>query len=169
MKTSIVGRNLVKTFEGYRDTAYLDPVGIWTVGYGHTRGVHEGDTVTEEQADVFLQQDLKAAEDTVNATGLKLSQLQFDALVCLVYNIGSGNFQSSTLLKLLRQSTRPRPELEKWWKVWNKAGGKTLKGLVRRREAEYTLYSKGFFLLAASVLIVAAILVLTIKIAIKND
>ena len=161
MKTSIVGRNLIKTFEGYRDTAYLDPVGIWTIGYGHTQGVHEGDTVTEEQADVFLQQDLEAAENTVNATGLKLSQLQFDALVSLVYNIGSGNFQSSTLLKLLKQSTKPRQDLEKWWKVWNKAGGKTLKGLERRRAAEYTLYSKGFFLLAAvMVLLVAAVLVI---------
>lgn len=168
MKTSIIGRNLVKTFEGYRDTAYLDPVGIWTVGYGHTQNVHEGDTVTEEQADAFLQSDLKAAEDTVNATGLKLSQLQFDALVCLVYNIGSGNFQSSTLLKLLRQSTKPRPELEKWWKAWNKAGGKTLKGLERRRAAEYALYSKGFFIFAAlTVLLLTAAVLITIKIVKK--
>ena len=168
MKTSIIGRNLVKTFEGYRDTAYLDPVGIWTVGYGHTGGVKEGDTVTQEEADAFLQQDLKAAENTVNATGLKLSQLQFDALVCFVYNIGSGNFNSSTLLKLLKQSTKPRPELEKWWKVWNKAGGQTLKGLERRRAAEYTLYSRGFFLIAAvTVLLLLAATVTIIKIAKK--
>lgn len=164
MKTSIIGRNLIKTFEGYRDTAYLDPVGIWTIGYGHTGGVKEGDTVTEAGADALLQQDLKAAENTVNATGLKLNQLQFDALVSLVYNIGSGNFNSSTLLKQLRESTKPRQELEKWWKVWDKAKGKTLKGLVRRREAEYILYSKGFFLLAAAILFLAATVLLTIKI-----
>ena len=168
MKTSIIGRNLIKQFEGFSRTAYLCPAGVWTVGYGHTQGVHEGDTVTEEQADVFLQQDLKAAEDTVNATGLKLSQLQFDALVSLVYNIGSGNFNNSTLLKLLRQDTKPRPELEKWWKVWNKAGGQTLKGLVRRRAAEYTLYSKGFFLIAAAtVLFLLAATVIIVKIARK--
>ena len=167
MKTSIIGRNLIKTFEGYRDTAYLDPVGIWTVGYGHTQGVQKGDTVTQEEADAFLQQDLKAAENTVNATGLKLSQLQFDALVSLVYNIGSGNFQNSTLLKLLKQSTKPRPELEKWWKVWNKAGGQTLKGLERRRAAEYTLYSKGFFLMAVTVSLLLAATVITIKIVKK--
>ena len=164
MKTSIIGRNLIKTFEGYRENAYLDPVGIWTIGYGHTGGVKEGDTVTQEEADAFLQQDLKAAENTVNATGLKLSQLQFDALVSLVYNIGSGNFNSSTLLKLLKQSTKPRPELEKWWKVWNKAGGQTLKGLERRRLAEYTLYSKGFFLIAAVTVLFLAATVIIVKI-----
>ena len=164
MKTSIIGRNLIKTFEGYRNTAYLDPVGIWTIGYGHTRGVKEGDTVTEEEADILLQSDLEAAENTVNATGLKLSQLQFDALVSLVYNIGSGKFNSSTLLKQLRESTKPRPELETWWKVWDKARGKTLKGLQRRREAEYLLYSKGFFLLAAVIVLLVAAVLLTINI-----
>lgn len=162
MKTSIVGRNLIKIFEGYRDTAYLDPVGIWTIGYGHTQGVHEGDTVTEEQADVFLQQDLKAAEDTVNATELELNQLQFDALVSLVYNIGSGNFNSSTLLKQLRQSTKPGATIEKWWKVWNRAGGKVLPGLNRRRDAEYILYSKGFFIIAAATALSVAIAALLI-------
>ena len=168
MKTSIIGRNLIKTFEGYRDTAYLDPVGIWTIGYGHTGGVKEGDTVTEEEADRLLQSDLKAAENTVNSTGLKLSQLQFDALVSLVYNIGSGNFNSSTLLKKLKDSTAPGDVVEKWWKVWNKAKGQVLPGLVKRRAAEYTLYSKGFFLITvATVLFVAAAALVTIKI-VKN-
>ena len=165
MKTSIIGRNLIKTFEGYRENAYLDPVGIWTIGYGHTGGVKEGDTVTEAGADALLQQDLKAAENTVNATGLKLSQLQFDALVSLVFNIGSGNFNSSTLLKKLKENTAPGDAIEKWWKAWNKGGGKVLPGLVKRRAAEYTLYSKGFFLLTvATVLFAAAATYLTIKI-----
>ena len=157
MKTSIIGRNLIKQFEGLRRTAYLCPAGVWTIGYGHTKGVREGDTVTDEEADIMLQQDLKAAEDTVNAQGLALSQLQFDALVSLVYNIGSGNFQSSTLLKKLRENVKPNAQLEKWWKVWNKAGGQTLKGLERRRLAEYTLYSKGFFLLAAATVLLVAL------------
>lgn len=168
MKTSIIGRNLIKEFEGYRDTAYYDPAGILTIGYGHTGGVHEGDTVTHEEADALLQQDLQAAERTVNASGLKLSQLQFDALVSLVYNIGSGNFNNSTLLKLLKVSTKPADDIEKWWKVWNKAGGKKLKGLERRRAAEYALYSRGFFIMAAAiVLFVAAAVIITIKIVRK--
>lgn len=165
MKTSIIGRNLIKTFEGYRENAYLDPVGIWTIGYGHTGGVKEGDTVTEAGADALLQQDLKAAENTVNATGLKLSQLQFDALVSLVFNIGSGNFNSSTLLKKLKENTAPGDVIEKWWKAFNKGGGQVLPGLVKRRAAEYALYSKGFFLITvATVLFVAAATYLTIKI-----
>ena len=168
MKTSIIGRNLIKEFEGYRDTAYRDVAGILTIGYGHTGGVHEGDTVTHEEADALLQQDLKAAENTVNATGLKLSQLQFDALVSLVYNIGSGNFNNSTLLRLLKVSTAPAADIEKWWKAWNKAGGKKLKGLERRRAAEYALYSKGFFLLAAVIVLFAvAATIITIKIVRK--
>lgn len=168
MKTSIIGRNLIKTFEGYRNKAYYDAVGVLTIGYGHTGGVQEGDTVTEAGADALLQQDLKAAENTVNATGLKLSQLQFDALVSLVFNIGSGNFNSSTLLKLLKENTAPGDAIEKWWKAWNKGGGRVLPGLVKRRAAEYALYSKGFFLITvATVLFVAAAALITIKI-VKN-
>lgn len=145
MTTSFIGKRLIKTFEGYRDTAYLCPAGVWTIGWGHTSGVSSGDTCTEEQAEAWLTQDLKSAEKTVEGAGLHLSQLEFDALVSLVYNIGSGNFNNSTLLKLLRQSTKPRPEIEKHWKEWRLASGTVQKGLVRRRAAEYTLYSKGFF------------------------
>lgn len=165
MKTSKIGRALIKEFEGFSPTAYVCPAGVLTIGYGHTKGVQEGDTVTREEADLLLQQDLQAAENTVNATGLKLSQLQFDALISLVYNIGSGNFSNSTLLKLLKVSTQPTADIEKWWKAWNKGGGKVLPGLQRRREAEYALYSKGFFLIAAAtVFFVATAAFLTFKI-----
>lgn len=146
MTTSFIGKRLIKTFEGYRDTAYLCPAGVWTIGWGHTSGVSSGDTCTEEQAEAWLSQDLRSAEKTVEDTGLPLSQLQFDALVSLVYNIGSGNFSGSTLLKRLHESTVPRQEIETEWKKWRMASGKVQKGLERRRAAEYTLYSKGFFL-----------------------
>lgn len=146
MTTSFIGKRLIKTFEGYRSEAYLCPAGVWTIGWGHTEGVQQGDTCTKEQAEEYLTQDLKWAEDTVNATGLLLEQLQFDALVSFVYNNGSGNFNSSTLLKLLKQSTLPRKELETQWKRWKYTNGQEFEGLVRRRAAEYTLYSKGFFL-----------------------
>ena len=145
MKTSYIGRNLIKSFEGYRSEAYICPAGKWTIGYGHTRGVKEGDTCTKTEADIFLQEDLRDAERTVEATGLSLSQLQFDALVSLVYNIGSGNFQESTLLKRLKTSTAASESLEEAWKRWKYAGGEIQKGLIRRRAAEWSLYKRGFF------------------------
>lgn len=145
MKTSSIGRKLIQGFEGYRSEAYLCPAGVWTVGYGHTAGVKEGDTCTREQADIFLQEDLKWAEDTVNAQNLKLGQYQFDALVSFVYNVGSGNFNNSTLLKKLKNSTAATSDLESEWKKWKYANKQVLKGLVRRRAAEWSLYKQGFF------------------------
>lgn len=145
MKTSSIGRKLIQSFEGYRSEAYLCPAGKWTIGYGHTSGVKEGDTCTREQADMFLQEDLRVAEEAVNSQNLNLSQLQFDALVSFVYNVGAGNFQSSTLLKYLKQDTLPRTTLENEWKKWKYANKQVLKGLVRRRAAEWSLYKHGFF------------------------
>ena len=116
MKTSPIGRKLIQSFEGYRSEAYLCPAGVWTIGYGHTRDVKQGDICTKEEADMFLQDDLKTAEDAVNAQNLKIGQLQFDALVSFVFNVGTANFNKSTLLKKLgvqrqqhRQSTPMMP------------------------------------------------------------
>lgn len=145
MKTSAIGRKLIKTFEGYRSEAYLCPAGRWTIGYGHTSGVEPGDTCTREEADEFLKEDLINAENAVNAQNLNLSQTQFDALVSFVYNIGSGAFQDSTLLKLLKQDTAARDTLETEWKKWKYSNKQVLKGLVRRRAAEWSLYKNGFF------------------------
>lgn len=145
MKTSAIGRRLIQGFEGYRDKAYLCPAGVWTIGYGHTSGVKEGDTCTREQANEYLKQDLATAEEAVNAEKLNLSQLQFDALVSFVYNVGTGAFRDSTLLKKLRRDTSPRKELEEEWKKWKYSNKTVLKGLVRRRAAEWSLYGKGFF------------------------
>lgn len=145
MKTSSIGRKLIQSFEGYRGEAYLCPAGVWTIGYGHTANVRQGDTVTRQQADILLQEDLKWAEDTVNSQNLNLSQLQFDALVSFVYNVGAGNFRNSTLLKYLKQDTLPRTTLESEWKKWKFANKQELKGLARRRAAEWSLYKNGFF------------------------
>ena len=79
MKTSAIGRNLIQRFEGFRSEAYLCPSGVWTIGYGHTAGVKPGDTCTPDEADEFLKQDLRTAENTVNAQNLDLNQCQFDA------------------------------------------------------------------------------------------
>ena len=145
MKTSALGRILIQTFEGYRSEAYICPAGKWTIGYGHTAGVKEGDTCTREQADAYLAEDIKWAEDTINAQNLSLSQYHFDALVSFVYNVGSGSFNSSTLLKMLKTSTEATADLEAEWKKWKYSNKKVLQGLVRRRAAEWSLYKNGFF------------------------
>lgn len=145
MKTSAIGRNLIQRFEGYRSEAYLCPAGVWTIGYGHTAGVKPGDTCTQYEADEFLKQDLRTAENAVNAQNLDLNQCQFDALVSFVFNVGVANFQKSTLLKMLQKDTSARKELEEEWKKWKYAKKVELKGLVRRRSSEWSLYKNGFF------------------------
>lgn len=90
---------MIKGHEGFRTRAYRRPAGIWTIGYGHTRGVNSGDVITESQAEKFLRADLETAERAILEQKLTLSQNQFDALVSFVFNVGTGNFKRSTLLK----------------------------------------------------------------------
>ncbi|WP_322853093.1 lysozyme [Acinetobacter baumannii] len=131
---------------GTRFTAYDDGVGIWTIGIGTTvypNGVKvkKGDTCTPEQAKAYFKHDLAKFEKTVNeSVTVPLTQNQFDALVSLTYNIGSGAFKGSTLLKLLNKGDYKGAADQ--FLVWNKAGGKVMKGLVRRREAERALFLK---------------------------
>lgn len=141
METSDRGIDLIKRFEGYEGKAYLCPAGTWTIGYGHTPGVIEGQTCTREQAERWLREDLKTAEAAVNALepARPLRQCEFDALVSFVYNIGAGRFFNSTLRrKVLANPGNPtiRDEFENW--IY--AGGRILPGLVARREAEADLY-----------------------------
>ncbi len=133
MKTSEKGIALIKSFEGCRLTAYLCPAGVWTIGYGHTAGVVQGQTITQAQADAFLKADLGKYENYVTSTKLKLNQNQFDALVSFTYNCGAGN-----LKKLI--ANRTLPEIADAMLLYNKGGGKVLAGLVRRREAESKLF-----------------------------
>lgn len=145
MKTSSIGRKLIQVFEGYRSEAYLCPAGVWTIGYGHTKDVKEGDTCTKEQADIYLQEDIQWAEKAVNAQNLDLDQYQFDALVSFVYNVGSGNFQQSTLLQKIKANPKDYTAIEAEWKKWKYSNKQVLKGLVRRRAAEWRLYKQDFF------------------------
>lgn len=144
--TSYVGLDLIASFEGTRLQSYDDGVGVWTIGIGTTvypNGVKvkKGDTCTLEQAKSYFAHDLKRFEASVNnLVKVPLSQNQFDALVSLVYNIGSGNFGSSTLLKKL--NAKDYQGAADQFQQWNKGGGKVLKGLVRRREAERALFLK---------------------------
>lgn len=135
MQTSNNGINLIKRFEGLRLEAYRDSVGIPTIGYGHTHGVKMGDVITGAQADAFLREDLQVAELTINTNvKVKLTQSQFDALASFVFNLGSGNFVKSTLLKKLNTGDYAGAADE--FGKWVNAGGKKLPGLVKRRAAE---------------------------------
>jgi lysozyme len=142
LRTGARGLDLIKSFEGLRLSAYRDSVGIWTIGYGHTKGVKPGDTITVEQANDFLREDLRDAERAVNdLTFLNLTQSQFDALVSFTFNLGRGNLQASTLLRRVNEGDFEGAAEE--FLRWTKAGGKVLPGLVRRREAERALFLKG--------------------------
>lgn len=135
MKYSQQGLALTQNFEGCRYTAYQDQVGRWTIGYGHTSGVYPGMTCTNEQAEAWLVADTAWAEAFVNhVVNITLTQGEFDALVDFTFNLGSGNFQSSTLLKLVNQGDME--DAAKQFEQWDHAGGKIVAGLLRRRIAE---------------------------------
>ena len=133
------GIDLIKHFEGCELNAYKCPAGVWTIGYGHIKGVSEGMSITQEQAEQMLLDELKEYENYINElVTVNLSQNQFDALVSWVYNLGPANLKSSTMLKVLNDGKYE--DVPYQMKRWNKAGGKVLDGLVRRREAEALLY-----------------------------
>ena len=136
MKTSSKGIALIKSFEGCHLTAYRCPSGVWTIGYGHTTGVSQGQTITQAQADAFLAADLQKYEKYVAATGLVLNQNQFDALVSFTYNCGNSN-----LKKLIKN--RSLTQIAEAILLYNKSKGKVLAGLVRRRAAERELFLSG--------------------------
>lgn len=133
MKTSEKGLSLIKRFEGCHLTAYRCLAGVWTIGYGHTDSVSEGDTITQSQADTYLAKDIEKFERYVSNTGLTLSQNQFDALVSFAYNCGNGS-----LKKLI--AGRSLDEIADAFLLYTKANGATLPGLVKRRQAERELF-----------------------------
>ena len=139
MKASGKAYSLIQQSEGLQLTSYRCPSGIWTIGYGHTSGVTEGMTITVEEANEFLRQDIVFAEDVVNAQGLTLRQCQFDALVSLVFNIGGSAFRRSTLLKKIRVNPDDNSIMDEFLR-WVYSRGKALPGLQRRRLAEMKLY-----------------------------
>lgn len=141
MKYSKNGLHLTEQFEGCRLKAYLDQVGIATIGFGHTQGVRLGMSCTQEQAEAWLLEDVAESEHAVNAlVKVPLTQNQYDSLVDMVFNVGIGNFQKSTLLRLLNIGAYDRASLE--FEKWNKAGGIVRDGLTRRRLAERDLFLK---------------------------
>lgn len=139
MKISQTGIDLIKSFEGCYLKAYKCPAGVWTIGYGHTGGVKEGQTINHAQAVVMLQTDLTSYEMAVN-TNVKvaINQNQFDALVSFAFNCGNNALRTSVLLKLLNQGDYIAAANQ--FDLWVNGGGKRLSGLVRRRAAEKALF-----------------------------
>ncbi len=139
MKTSPDGIKFIKSFEGCRLKAYkaVPSEKYWTIGWGHyAPDIQQGQTITQEQADKWLENDLVKYEMAVRQTGLPLNQNQFDALVSFAYNCGTGN-----LAKLCKGRTISH--IAQAITQYNKAGGKVLAGLTRRRNAEKELLLKG--------------------------
>tara|TARA_Y100000052_G_scaffold19495_1_gene19230 strand:- start:363 stop:794 length:432 start_codon:yes stop_codon:yes gene_type:complete len=133
------GLALIKKFEGCELKAYQCSAGVWTIGYGHTKDVVEGMEITQEQAEQMLVDELHEYESYINKyVTVALSQNQFDALVSWVYNLGPANLSASTMLKVLNSGEYE--DVPAQMKRWNKAGGKVLEGLIRRREAEACLF-----------------------------
>ena len=137
MKTSQRGINLIKEFEGLRLTAYRCPAGVYTIGYGHTRGVKRGMKITEEEASAFLTADLRNSEKAVERydSVYHWNQNEYDALVSFTFNCGATNLRA-----LLRNGRRNRSQIVATLPLYRKAGGKVLKGLERRRAAEKALF-----------------------------
>jgi len=129
------GQTLTEQFEGCSLTAYQDSGGVWTLGYGHTAGVAQGMTCTQAQAEAWLTQDIQWAVAVVNnLVTVQLTQGEFDALVDFVFNVGSGNFASSTMLRMLDAGNFAGAADQ--FARWDLAGGQVVAGLLRRRIAE---------------------------------
>lgn len=140
-RTNIDGVRIITTYEGLSLKAYLCPAGVWTIGYGHTDEVKRGDAITREQAESMLLDDLVLFEQAVrNGLEIEVNENQFSALVAFVYNVGAGAYEKSTLLRKINAGDFVGASKE--FARWNKAGGRVLPGLVKRRQAEMELFLK---------------------------
>lgn len=140
-RTNQDGVELIKAFEGLQLRPYRCPGGIWTIGYGHTRTVAANMQITPAQAEVLLREDLQIVERAISRlVQVKLSENQFSALVCFAFNVGIGNFERSTLLRLLNRGWYDQVPAQLM--RWNRAGGEVYGGLARRRAAEAKLWKR---------------------------
>ena len=139
MKISGEGLALIKKFVGCELESYRCSANVVTIGFGHTRTAKEGMTITREEADMLLEEDIRSFETSVlSLVEVDLKQCEFDALIAWTFKLGAGNLKSSTLLK--RINAKDWNDVPHQIKRWNKAGGQTLQGLIRRREAEALLF-----------------------------
>ncbi|EGU6732702.1 lysozyme [Salmonella enterica subsp. enterica] len=139
MKISDNGRAFIRAREGVKLAAYQDGGGVWTIGYGHTRGVKQGQVINHEQADEFLNNDLRQVESCISErVTVALNQNQFDALVSFVFNVGRQAFSDSTLLKKLNEG-KYRAAADQFTR-WVYDNDKFVQGLYNRRVAERDLF-----------------------------
>ena len=139
MKSSELLINKIIEFEGCKLTAYKCPAGVWTIGVGHTKGVRQGQTITEAQAMSLLKGDLLPCENYVNNLGVCKTQAEFDAIVDFAFNLGTAALGRSTLLKYIR-AKKPEQYIREEFAKWVNANGVRLKGLVIRRQWEADRY-----------------------------
>ncbi len=146
MKMTEDGLLLIKQFEGFRAKAYRDPVGIWTIGYGHTSmagapEVVSGLVISKAEAEDILARDVDAFARGVQALlRVDVSDGQFSALVSFAYNVGLGGLKKSSVLTAV--NGRDFAAVPRRLQLWTKAGGQVLPGLVRRRAAEAALFAQ---------------------------
>lgn len=126
-------------FEGCVLKAYKCPAGVWTIGYGHTSGVKQGQRITREQAINYLKQDIIPIVNYLNRLDVCKTQGQFTALVDFIFNVGQGAFQKSTLYKYIKQQKSDDSICQQLMK-WIYANGKQLPGLVKRRQWECNMW-----------------------------
>lgn len=147
MKVNAEGYALLKKFEGCRLKSYLCPSAVWTIGYGNTfyedgTKVKEGDVITQARAEQLAKNVIDKFAVSVRALITQtLNENQFSACVSLAYNIGTGGFKKSSVLRKVNANPND-PTIADSFRLWNKGGGKVLAGLVKRREAEIQLYFK---------------------------
>lgn len=139
MKISQKGIDLIKKFEGCKLQAYLCPAGVWTIGWGNTSHAKASMSITQQQAETFLKDDIKPIETLLNGMGINYTQNQFDALVSWIFNLGQGNFKSSTMYKYI-VARKTDLEITDQMIKWVNAGGKPLLGLKKRRAEEANMF-----------------------------
>lgn len=140
MQISTEGISLIKKFEGCELESYQCAAGVWTIGFGSTHNIEEGMSISKDRAEELLLEDIAEFEESVlESVDMPMSQHQFDALVSWTFNLGPSNLKASTMLKVLNSGNYE--DVPEQIKRWNKAGGKVLDGLIRRREAEALLFS----------------------------
>lgn len=133
-----MAKQLIKNFEGLYLHAYYCPAGILTIGYGHVVKANEPKTITKEQAELYLDADIKKAVSALRMVKVPINEKQQSALISFIFNLGAGALATSTLLRLLNKNDYAGAANQ--FGRWIKAKGKTLPGLVRRREAERKLF-----------------------------
>lgn len=141
------GIDFIKGFEKLRLEAYKCQAGVWTIGYGHTQGVYQGQEITREEAERLFSSDIAKFEmgvrNILGSVANRMRENKIDALVSLAFNIGLSAFKGSTLLKKIKANPNDREVISEEWKKWRLVNGRVSNGLVRRRAEEIDMYFSG--------------------------